>query len=138
MVDMTVPFLPADRVAWQYPFASLLAAGARLVAGSDWPVSSPDPLAGIHVAVNRRVHGESGPAGSETFLPEQAISVEQAFAAYTSGSAFVNHHDDSGLLRPGLVGDLAVLDRDPFVDDPAGIGATRVVATFVEGARVFG
>ena len=138
MVDLTLPYLPPERVAWQYPFADLLHNGARLAAGSDWPVSSPNPLAGIHVAVNRTVSGEGGRAGTEPFLPEQAITIEQAFRAYTSGSAFLNHLDDTGELAPGNLADLTVLDRDPFLGDPQEIGATRVVATYVDGARVFG
>ncbi len=60
MVDLTLPFLDAERARWQYPFGDLQRAGARLVLGSDWPVSSPDPLAAIHVAVNRTVFGEHG------------------------------------------------------------------------------
>jgi predicted amidohydrolase YtcJ len=137
MTHMTLPYLDPDRAAWQYPFGDLLRAGARLVAGSDWPVSSPDPLAGIHVAVNRTVHGEAGRAGSEPFLPEQAITVEAAFTAYTSGSAFVNHLDDTGVLAPGALADLAVLDRDPFLGEPGEIAATSVVSTWVDGRRVF-
>ena len=53
MDELTIPFLGAERAGWQYPFAGLQAAGARLCAGSDWPVSSPDPLLAAHVAVNR-------------------------------------------------------------------------------------
>ena len=73
----------------------------------------------------------------EPLLPQEALSVEQAFAAYTSGSAFVNHLDETGLLAPGMLGDLAVLDRDPFAGDPAAIAETRVVATYVDGRPVF-
>lgn len=138
MVDLTLPYLDPERAGWQYPFGDLLRAGAHLAAGSDWPVSSPDPLAGIHVAVNRRVHGAPGREGSEPFLPEQAITLEQAFAAYTSGSAYVNHLDDAGALEPGFVADLAVLDRDPFLGDLDEVAEARVVATFVDGERVFG
>jgi predicted amidohydrolase YtcJ len=71
------------------------------------------------------------------FLPGEALGVEQAFAAYTSGSAHVNHLDDTGMLAPGMLADLAVLDRDPFAGDPAGLGDTRVVATYVDGRAVF-
>ncbi len=138
MTELTLPFLGPERSRWQYPFADLARAGARLVAGSDWPVSSPDPLQGIHVAVNRWVHGASGVEGSEAFLPEQALSTAQAFAAYTSGSAHVNHLDRTGRVAPGMLADLAVLDRDPFRGPPEEIGATRVVATYVDGERVFG
>jgi predicted amidohydrolase YtcJ len=138
MTEMTLPYLDPERASWQYPFADLARVGAHLAAGSDWPVSSPDPLAGIHVAVNRMVHGDPGRAGSEPFLPEQALTVEQAFAAYTSGSAFVNHLDRTGTLAPGRLADLAVLDRDPFLGEPGRIAEASVVSTWVEGARVFG
>jgi predicted amidohydrolase YtcJ len=97
----------------------------------------PDPLAAIHVGVNRWAHGEEGRAGSEPFLPEQALDPVTAFAAYTSGSARANHRDDGGRLRPGAVADLVVLDRDPFAGPPEEIGATRVVSTWIDGVTVF-
>jgi predicted amidohydrolase YtcJ len=136
MTELTLPYLAPERVAWQYPFGDLHRSGSPLAMGSDWPVSTPDPLQAIHVAVNRWAHGEPGPAGSEPFLPEQALPLETAFAAYTSGSARVNHRDDAGELVPGRVADLAVLDRDPFTGDPAEIGAARVVSTWVDGRPV--
>jgi predicted amidohydrolase YtcJ len=137
MVDLTLPFLGEPRGTWQYPFGDLHRSGARLVAGSDWPVSTPDPLAAIHTAVNRLTHGAEGREGQDPFLPEQAISLEAAFAAYTSGSAWVNHRDDAGVLTPGAVADLVVLDRDPFTDDRGAIGDTKVVSTWVDGVPVF-
>ncbi len=137
MVELTLPFLGVERARWQYPFGDLHRAGARLVAGSDWPVSTPHPLEAIHVAVNRWAHGEEGRAGSEAFLPEQAVSLEVALAAYTSGSAWVNHLDDRGVVRPGAVADLVVLDRDPFDAAASEIGATQVVSTWIDGKRVF-
>ena len=136
MVDLTLPFLGEERATWQYPIGALHRSGARLVAGSDWPVSTPNPLEAIHVAVNRWAYGEDGPAGSEPFLPEQAVDLETAFAAYTSGSAWVNHRDEAGVVAPGRVADLVVLDRDPFTDGPAEIGAAQVVSTWVDGVPV--
>ena len=138
MVDLTLPYLGEERASWQYPFGALQRSGARLVAGSDWPVSTPNPLEAIHVAVNRWALGEEGRAGSEPFLPQQALDLEAAFAAYTSGSAWVNHRDEAGTVAPGQVADLVVLDRDPFAGDPAEIGATRVVSTWVDGVPVHG
>ena len=76
MVDLTIPFLGEERAGWQYPFGDLHRTGARLVMGSDWPVSTPDPLAAIHTAVNRTAHGETGRAGTEPFLPEQALDLD--------------------------------------------------------------
>ena len=138
MVEMTIPYLGEERSTWQYPFGDLARAGAHLAAGSDWPVTTPDPLAAIHVAVNRWAYGEEGRAGSEPFLPDQALTLEQALAASTSGSARTNHLDETGTLAPDALADLAVLDRDPFAGDPAEIGATRVRATYVDGERVHG
>lgn len=132
--ELTIPFLGPERSAWQYPFGDMLRAGAVLAGGSDWPVSTPDPLQGIHVAVNRAIHGEA----RAPFYPEQSLTLADALLAYTRGSAFANHREhESGTVEPGLLADLAVLDRDPF-DGPAGeIGATRVAATFVAGERVW-
>ncbi|RYP82166.1 amidohydrolase [Nocardioides guangzhouensis] len=136
MVELTLPVLGEERARWQYPFGDLARAGASLACGSDWPVSTPDPLAAIHVAVNRTEHGATGPVGTEPFLPEQALTLEQAFAAYTAGSSWVNHRDDAGVLREGAVADLAVLDRDPFTGPAGEIGAARVVSTWVDGIAV--
>jgi predicted amidohydrolase YtcJ len=136
MTELTIPFLGAERAGRQYPFADLHRAGARLVAGSDWPVSTPDPLAAIHTAVHRTSYGEPAPAGTEPFLPEQALPIEVAFAAYTSGSAWVNRRDDAGRVAVGAVADLVVLDSDPF-RHPDEIGAARVRSTWIDGECVF-
>jgi predicted amidohydrolase YtcJ len=137
MTELTIPFLGEERSRWQYPFGDLHRTGARLVAGSDWPVSTPDPMAAIHTAVNRTGYGEEGRAGTDPFLPEQALTLETAFAAYTSGSSWVNHRDDAGVLRDGAVADLVVLDRDPFAGAQQKIGAARTVSTWVDGTPVF-
>jgi hypothetical protein len=133
--ELTMPFLGPERSARQYPFRSLVEAGATLAGGSDWSVSSPDPLLEIEVAVER-VDPER--RGSEPFFPAERIDLATALAAFTIGSAFVDHREDrTGSLEPGKVADLAVLDR-PLFDRAAGpIGDARVVATLVEGVPVF-
>ena len=139
MVDLTLPVLGADRARWQYPFGDLWRAGTRLAAGSDWPVSTPDPLAAVHTAVTRTAWGEGGRAGSEPFLPEQALDLATALSAYTAGSAWINHREhEVGTLAPGMLADLVVLDRDPFDAPVEEIGAARTVGTWVEGRRVHG
>jgi len=137
MVELTLPFLGSPRDAWQYPFGDLLRSGAVLAAGSDWSVSTPNPLAAIHVAVNRMAAPGYEEGEFEAFLPEQAIDLASSLTAYTAGSAFVNHLDESGTIESGKLADLVVLDRDPFAGPAAEIGATRVLQTFVEGERVF-
>jgi predicted amidohydrolase YtcJ len=136
MLDLTLPFLGEDRSRWQYPFGALHRAGARLVMGSDWPVSTPDPLAAIHTAVTRTTYGAEGREGHDPFLPEQSVDLATAFAAYTSGSAWINHRDDAGVLAPGAVADVVVLDRDPFDGPVEEIGAARAVGTWVAGRPV--
>ncbi|MER5955579.1 amidohydrolase [Streptomyces sp. NPDC056121] len=136
MDDLTIPFLGPERSAWQYPFGDLQRSGATLAAGSDWPVSSPDPIEAIHVAVNR-VLPDAAP-GTPVFLPEQRIGLDAALTAYTAGSAYVNHLDDvTGAITAGRLADLVVLDRDPFAAPTEEIGATRVLETFVGGERVY-
>ncbi len=138
---LTIPFLGPERATWQYPFGSLLRGGARLAMGSDWGVSTPNPLDEIEVAVTRRIpkahearvsFGERAP-----LLPEEALSLEVAIAAFTAGSAYVNHLDDTGSIAVGKLADLAILDRDPFVPDAEPISLARVIGTFVGGAAVF-
>ncbi|MFD8371353.1 amidohydrolase [Streptomyces sp. NPDC059688] len=133
MDELTIPFLGPERTAWQYPFAALLRSGARLAAGSDWPVSSPDPLQGVHVAVNRVEPGGSRPV----FLPDERLALAVALTAYTAGSAYVNHLDDTGRVAAGALADLVVLDRDPFAGPPEAIAETAVALTYVGGERVF-
>ncbi|MGY1813561.1 amidohydrolase [Blastococcus sp. SYSU D00820] len=135
MDELTIPFLGPERAAWQYPFADLLAAGAPLCAGSDWPVSSADPLQAMHVAVNRQPHGEPG---VPPLLPHQRLAAADFLRAATAGSAWVNHAEaDTGGLAPGQFADLAVLDGDPLAVAPERIGDVAVTGTYVEGAEVW-
>jgi predicted amidohydrolase YtcJ len=133
MDELTIPFLGPARTARQYPFGALLASGARLAGGSDWPVSSPDPLQGIHTAVNRVAPGADAPV----FLPEQRIGLAAALDLYTAGSAYVCHADDTGRIAEGYLADLAVLDRDPLRQPPERIADASVDLTFVAGRCVY-
>src|SRR5690606_24680738 len=137
MVDLTLPFLGEPRSSWQYPFGDLMRAGATLAMGSDWSVSTPDPFAAIHVAVNRLAAPSEKEGDYEAFLPEQRLDLATALTAYTAGSAYVNHLDETGTIKVGNLADLAVLDRDPFAGPTDDIGNTRVLQTFVEGERVW-
>ncbi|MFC9595224.1 amidohydrolase [Streptomyces sp. NPDC056944] len=133
MDELTIPFLGPERAAWQYPFGDLVRAGATLAAGSDWPVSSPDPIAGIHVAVNRR---DPEATDDRVFFAEQRLDLSTALAAYTAGTAHVNGLDDTGSLRPGHLADLVVLDRDILTGPPEEIAEARVERTYVGGQLV--
>ena len=136
MDNLTIPFLGPERSSWQYPFRSLLAAGATLAMGSDWSVSTANPLLEMEVAVNRvaDVYRDE----REPFLPDERISLIDALAAFTAGSAWVNHLErEVGSLEVGKAADLAVLDRDLFDRSAGAIGEAKVVGTFIDGAPVF-
>jgi hypothetical protein len=137
MDELTIPFLGPERAARQYVFGDLLATGARLAAGSDWSVSSANPLRAVHVAVNRAL-SESVGAEAEPFLPAQSLSLGQALAAYTAGSAYVNHlAAETGVIQPGKLADLVMLNRDPFAAPAGDIATIAVEATYVEGEAVY-
>ncbi|MEY9860281.1 putative amidohydrolase YtcJ [Catenulispora sp. GAS73] len=140
MDELTIPFLGKERAGWQYPFGSLSRAGATIAAGSDWSVTSPNPLWGIHTAVNRVEPGLSAEefAARKVFYPSERLELGQAIAAYTAGSAYVNQLDDvTGSVEVGKLADLVVLDRDPFEGSAWEIGEARVLRTFVEGVEVY-
>jgi predicted amidohydrolase YtcJ len=135
--ELTIPFLGQERSDRQYVFADLLRSGARLAAGSDWAVTSANPLRAIHVAVNRSLAGAGGP-DAEPLLQEQALDLSEAMGAYTIGSAFVNHLDDvTGSIELGKLADLVVVDRDPFDHPAIEIARTTVLATYVHGDAVY-
>ncbi len=137
MDELTIPFIGPERTQRQYVFGDLLRSGARLAAGSDWAVSSANPLRACHVAVNRSLPGATG-AQAEPFLPNQRLDLAEALAAYTIGSAYVNHLDEqTGSIERGKLADLVVLDRDPFVHPAAEIGSTGILATYVQGEPVY-
>jgi predicted amidohydrolase YtcJ len=134
MRDLTVPFLGPERVGWQYPFAGLRRAGATLAFGSDWPVTTPDPLKELQVAVTRIPEDEPE---REPFLQDERLELDAAIDAFTRGSAFVNHLDDqAGTVQVGKLADLVVLDRNLFEIDPLEIGDAKVLLTMVEGEPV--
>jgi predicted amidohydrolase YtcJ len=143
MTELTLPFIGPERAAWQYPFGSLVRSGATLAFGSDWPVSTPDVLQELHVAVNRTVppgylYGGGSELEREPFLPDERITLAQAIRAFTMGSAYVNHLDDvTGSIEVGKLADLVVLSQNLFAVAPGEISLAEVVLTFVDGRPVF-
>ena len=135
MDERTIPFLGPERSDWQYPFASLLRHGARLAAGSDWPVSSANPLLEIEVAMTRV--SETQRRG-EPFLREERLTLDQGLAAFTVGSAYVNHLDDrTGTIEVGKLADLTLMDRNLRDPDGGPMGNATVLSTWVEGKLVY-
>jgi predicted amidohydrolase YtcJ len=133
MKDLTLAYQSPERRKWMYPFADLLRSGARIAIGSDWPVTTANPLHEIEVAVRRTPVEDPG---AEVFLPEQRLDLATALDAFTFGSAFVNRDDDSGAIREGLRADLAVVDRNLFELDGR-TSEAEVLLTLASGEPVF-
>ncbi|GAA5034880.1 amidohydrolase [Microbacterium fluvii] len=133
--ELTLPFLPDGAESRHYPFGDLVRAGTRLAAGSDWPVSSADPMQAIHVAVNRTFPGsDAEPLGGAA----QQIDLVTAMTAYTSGTAYVNGREhDTGSIREGYLANLVVLSPDPFAAPAEQLHRTTVLSTWIEGAPVY-
>ena len=125
-----------ERAAFAYAWRSILEHRIQLIFGSDAPVESPNPFWGIHAAVTRqRVDGSPSPQG---WYPEQRLSVDEAIRAYTSGPACaVGLQDRSGMLAPGYLADLLILDQDPYGCAPEEIMNIHPIGTMIAGKWVY-
>jgi predicted amidohydrolase YtcJ len=141
IVERKLGLLGPERQGWHFPFGSLHRGGATLAMGSDWPVTDPNPLWAIHTAVHRTgPRADPHAIGDEVFdtplLAHERLDLRTAIGAYTAGSAFANHCDDStGSITAGMQADLALLDGDIFDADE--IGDLRTVLTMVGGEVVY-
>jgi predicted amidohydrolase YtcJ len=125
--------LGPEREKYAYAWKSFLDAGVPLAFGTDYPVEPITPFRGVYCAVTRM-----NEAGTQTFHPEQKLTLSQALDAYTQGSAYAEFAEPwKGKLAPGYAADFVVLDRDPFAVTPTAILATNVVKTVVAGKIVY-
>jgi len=134
LTEMTEPELGPERSRWLYPIASVRDSGAAYAFGSDWDVSSINPLDGIEVAVTHRAPGDARPA----WLPEERISLPDAIAGYTIRGAYLDFTEkETGSIEVGKAADLIVLDRNLFEISPTQIHEAKVLATYLEGREVY-
>ncbi|MDG2291295.1 MAG: amidohydrolase [Phycisphaerales bacterium] len=136
VTELTVPFIGEERAQWMYPIKSVLDTGAVVAFGSDWSVSTANPLPQIETAITRlSATGEDYPV----MLPEERIDLESAIVAFTINAAFLNRHEDvTGSVEVGKHADLIVLDRNLFDIDAVEISETRVLLTLFGGKVVHG
>ncbi len=125
--------LGPERVKYAYAWRSMLTHGVPLAFGTDYPVESIDPFRGLYAAVTRQ-----NEAGTETFEPQEKLTIREALLAYTQGSAFAEFAEHRlGQLTPGFLADMVVLDRDPLTATPQELLHTKVLRTVVGGETVY-
>ena len=135
MKNLDFPAVGPERALRLLPIHSLVAAGARIAGGSDWPVSSIAPLSAIQVALTRQAPAGEG---DEVLNPDERVDLETMLAAYTLEDAYLQHEDDvTGSIEVGKAADLVILDRNLFETPPREIGNAKVLLTFLAGDEVY-
>jgi len=121
------------RAEHSYAWAEFLKRGVTLAFGTDFPVESISPFRGLYAATTRKSE-----SGKEEYFPEQKITMDQAIAAYTTGSTFAEFAEkEKGLIVAGMLADFVVLDRDVTAVVPQKVLETKVLRTVVGGKTVY-
>ena len=135
ITQLTEPILGPGRSARLYPIGSVVRSGGLYAGGSDWSVSSLNPLEAIQVAITRR--GPDEPAGA-AWLPDELVDLPTAIAAYTINGAFLSFEEKArGSIEAGKTADLIILDRNLFKIPAQQIHEAKVVLTLLEGKIVY-
>lgn len=125
--------LGLKRAATSYAWLAFLNKGVTLAFGTDYPVEPVTPFRGLYAAVTRKSEN-----GKQEYFPEQRLTMDQAIAAYTTGSAFAEFEEkEKGKLVPGMLADFVVLDRDVTASSPEKLLGTKVLRTVVGGKTVY-
>ena len=134
ITDLTEPVLGPERSRWLYPIKSLVDSGAVVAAGSDWSVSSMNPLDAIQVALTRLPLSGDGDA----WIPEERVDLDTMLSAYTRAGAYVQQQEHtSGSIEVGKVADLVVLNRNLFEVLETEIHQVAVQLTLLGGRQVY-
>jgi predicted amidohydrolase YtcJ len=134
--DIALDMIGPARLGDTYAFRRLLDAGADWCLSSDWAVSTLNPFEIIETAITRQARRDENPR--KPFLPDQALTIDEAVIGYTSHAARASWRDAySGMLRPGFSADLIVLDQDIFAVPADRISETRVLLTLFKGREVW-
>jgi predicted amidohydrolase YtcJ len=134
-MNMAEARIGPERLKGAYAWRAFLDQGTVIAGGSDFPVESDNPFFGLHAAVTRTDHANQPPGG---WHPEQAMTLLEAFRAFTLAAAYAEHQEQSlGSLEPGKWADFIVIDRDLFKIAPADIWKIRVLETWLGGERVY-
>jgi predicted amidohydrolase YtcJ len=124
-----------DRASRTYAFRTFMQHGVRMAFGTDWPVAPLDPMLTLYAAVTRATLDGKYPDG---WFPEQKLSIQEAIAAYTMGSAYAEFQEhEKGSIEPGKLADMVLLSQDVLKIAPAAIRDTHVLKTFLGGVEIY-
>jgi predicted amidohydrolase YtcJ len=124
-----------DRASRTYAFRTFMDHGVRLAFGTDWPVAPLDPMLTLYAATTRATLDGKYPQG---WFPEQKLTIQEAIAAYTMGSAYAEFQEhDKGSIEPGKLADMVLLSQDVLTIAPAAIRDSHVLKTWVGGVEVY-
>ena len=122
-----------ERAKSSYPWREFIKNGVVMAFGTDYPVEPLTPFRGVYAAVTRK-----NEAGTKDYYPEQKLTIDEALAAYTTGSAYAEFAEkEKGTLAPGMLADFVVLDRDLTKVPPPEILGAKVLRTVVGGKTVY-
>jgi predicted amidohydrolase YtcJ len=130
--DIYMTEYPSEQHPWLHRARSLVDAGIRYAAGSDAPVTEPDPITGMIAARTRLT------ARGVTLGRQEALAWQQALAAFTLWPArAVGIHFELGRLRAGMLADMVLLAPDVLTSESAYAMSRPVRATIMEGRVVW-
>jgi predicted amidohydrolase YtcJ len=128
------PRIGVDRNNMQYQLASMIASGAQIAFGSDWPVTSQVPLEALAIPVHRQTNDKQPANG---WSPEQRITIEQSLHFYTQGVAYQNFNEDRfGTIEIGKQADLMVLEANPLTSQPHEVVKIKISEVYKKGEPV--
>jgi hypothetical protein len=135
LLDMNLIDLAlGEKGKWTYALRQLMDTGASVMFSSDCPVCDPDPLLGIHAAVNRQ-RTDGTPAGG--WYPDSRVTVAEALKAYTFTPAAVHNAGDIGTIAPDKRADLVALSKNILEIPPSQLSEIRVDMTLFDGGVVY-
>lgn len=134
-MNMAEDRIGKDRLRGAYAWQTFLKQGSKLAFGSDFPVELANPFFGLHAAVTRQDRNNMPPGG---WIPEEALSIEQAFKAFTLDAAYAAHQEQIlGGLTKGKWADFILVDQDIFRIPGQDLWKTKVLETWVAGKKVY-
>jgi predicted amidohydrolase YtcJ len=135
ITDLTEPIIGPERSRWLYPIRSVVRTGAVVVGGSDWSVTSLNPLEAIQIGITR--YGLND-AKRVSWLPNERVDLATMIAAYTINGAYLAHREkQTGSIEVGKAADLIVLSDNLFTLPEYSSHKARVLLTLLDGKEVF-